>query len=177
MKSKLKDIILPLGVTILILVVLDIISTAFLPVMGMTRYMIPFNVLIVLYMGFKLETKFLAILILVIQYFHSFFSVEGWEVGTIAGVLICIVISYLRDLIHFNSAAMTITVTQIFQTIWFVIVSSLIYMQGGEMSYIWNKFWRFLPESIVISLLAPFFFSILDRIWRYDARGLLGENQ
>lgn len=169
MKGNFAHLIKPLGVTLLILVVLEILSTAFLPMMGLTKYRIPFNVLIVLYMGFKLETPFVSIMILILQYTNSFFSIEGWEMGTVAGVVICIVISYLKDLLHLTSSIITIVVTQIFQTLWFLIVSSLVYLKTDDFSYIAQKFWRFLPESIVISLLAPFLFSILDAIWKTES--------
>ena len=176
MKTQFKDLIIPLIITLLILIVLEIISTALLPALGVQKYIIPFNILIVLYLGFKLETPFLAVLILIVQYFHSFFSVEGWELGTIAGVFICIVISYLRDVLHFSSSVITIAVTQMFQLVWFVIVSLLFYLKTSSFTLIVEKMWRFIPESIVISLLAPFFFAILDKIWRTGGEGSLGEN-
>jgi hypothetical protein len=165
----------PLGITLLILIVLEIFSTALVPMLGITKYRIPFNVLIILYLGFKLETPYTSILIFALQYTHSFFSIEGWEMGTIAGVMICIVISYLKDLLHLSSALITILVTQMFQFLWFVIVSTLLYLKEDNFSYIVEKFWRFVPESIVISLLAPFFFGILDVIWRGEAQRSLGE--
>ncbi len=174
MKGNFAHLIRPLGITLLILIVLEILSTAFLPMVGLTKYRIPFNVLIILYMGFKLETPFTSIMILILQYTHSFFSIEGWEMGTVAGVMICIIISYLKDLLHLTSSVITIVVTQMFQTLWFLIVSSLIYLKTDDFSYIAQKFWRFLPESIVISLMAPFLFSILDVIWKTEgeSRGL-----
>ncbi len=168
MKGNFAHLIRPLVITLLILIVLEILSTAILPMVGLTKYRIPFNVLIVLYMGFKLETPFTSILILILQYTHSFFSIEGWEMGTVAGVMICIIISYLKDLLHLTSSVITIVVTQLFQTLWFIIVSSLIYLKTDDFSYIVQKFWRFLPESIVISLIAPFLFSILDVIWKTE---------
>jgi len=168
-KGNFAHLIKPLGITLLILIVLEILSTAFLPMIGLTKYRIPFNILIVLYLGFKLETPFVSIMILIIQYTNSFFSIEGWEVGTVAGVMICIVISYLKDLLHLTSSLITIVVTQIFQVFWFLIVSSLVYLKTDNFSYIVQKFWRFLPESIAISLLAPLLFSILDAIWKMDS--------
>jgi len=137
--------------------------------------MIPFNVLIVLFLGFKLENPYLALMIVVVQYFHSIFTIEGWEMGTISGVLICIIISYLRDILHFTSSIVTILVTQMFQFIWFVILSSLLYLKLGSFNYIVEKFWRFIPESIVISLVAPFFFSVLDKVWGVREEGLMGD--
>lgn len=168
-------LIKPMGVTILILIVLEIFSTAFFPMIGLTKYRIPFNVLIVLYIGFKQNTPLTSILILILQYTHSFFSIEGWEMGTIAGILICIVISYLKDLLSFSSSILTILVTQMFQFLWFIIVSILFYIKEEELSFIIDKFWRFLPESILISLLAPFLFNILDVIWGSESNRYLSD--
>ena len=176
MRGSFLSILRPLGITLLILIILEIMSTALLPMMGLTTYRIPFNVLIILYMGFKLETPFTAILILITQYTHSFFSIEGWEMGTVAGVFICIVISYLKDLLHLSSSVITIFVTQLFQLLWFVVVSSLIYMKTDDFTYIIEKFWRFLPESIIISLLSPLLFGILDVIWKSEGESSLGAN-
>lgn len=176
MRGNWIQLMKPLGITILILVVLEIISTALLPMIGLTKYRVPFNVLIILYMGFKLETPYTSLLILVLQYTHSFFTIEGWEMGTIAGVMICIVISYLKDLLHLSSSIITIFVTQMFQFLWFAIVSALLYLKADNFSYIIEKFWRFLPESILISLMAPFLFGILDVIWRGENQRALGES-
>ena len=175
MKKGLHEIIPSLFITMLILIVFEIISTAFLPLIGMTTYRIPFNILIVLFLGFKLESPFIAILILLIQYVHSFFAIEGWAMGTVAGVMICILISYVRELLHFSSATITILVTQIFQTVWFIITASLLYIRNGNFDYFLPKLWRFIPESIIISLLAPFCFSLLDRVWKISDHGMLGE--
>jgi len=60
--------------------------------------------------------------------------------------------------------------------VWFIIVSFLIYLRLGTTEYILLKLARFLPESIVISLIAPFFFMLLDQIWRIKEGGVLGEN-
>jgi hypothetical protein len=176
MRRQAKDLLVPLFITLLILIVLEIISTALLPAFGAHKYIIPFNILIVLYLGFKLETPYLALLILVVQYFHSFFSIEGWELGTIAGIFICIVISYLRDVLHFSSAVITMAVTQLFQVVWFVIVAALFYLKTNNIDFLVEKMWRFIPESIAISLMAPFFFSIFDRIWGAGGDGMLGED-
>lgn len=172
-RFQLKDILPALVMTLAMLVALEILSTTLLPMMGLLRYRIPFNILIVLYLGFKLETPYLPLLILVVQYFHSFFSIEGWAIGTIAGVIICFIISYLREVIHFSTAAVTLFITQIFQIVWFIISASLIYIRTSNGNYLIDKFWRFIPESLLISLIAPFFFKILDRIWQKRESGVL----
>lgn len=96
--------------------------------------------------------------------------------GTIAGVMICIVISYLKDLLHLSSSVITIIITQMFQFLWFFIVAILFYIREESFAYIVEKFWRFVPESIVISLLAPLFFSVLDAIWRTESDRALGDS-
>lgn len=173
MRGQLKDIIAPLVITILILLFLEVISSALFPVIGINQYRLPFHILIVLFLGFKIENPYLAIPIFVIQYFHSFFSIEGWEMGTIAGVVICFVISYVRDLIHFSSIGATMIITQIFQVVWLTIVSSVLYLKTENASYIIEKFWRFLPESVIISVIAPFAFVILEKVWNRKEGGLL----
>ncbi|AYF43519.1 MULTISPECIES: hypothetical protein [Halobacteriovorax] len=173
---KSSDIPIRLLITVLILIVLEVLASAFLPLFGLNKYMIPFNILIVLYVGFKLETPYLALIILSLQLVHSLFSIEGWEYGTIAGVLICIVIAYLRDLLHFTSSFITMLTTFIFQILWFLISSSLLYLKFDSFDYIVQKFWRFIPESIILSLLAPVFFSLLDKVWKTKGEGLMGSN-
>ncbi|EPZ50118.1 hypothetical protein ACRXCV_03855 [Halobacteriovorax sp. GFR7] len=173
---KSSDIPIRLLITVLILIVLEVLASAFLPLFGLNKYMIPFNVLLVLYIGFKLETPYLAIIILILQLTHSLFSIEGWEYGTISGILICIVIGYLRDLLHFTSSFITMLTVFLFQVLWFLISSSLLYLKFDSFDYIVQKFWRFIPESIILSLLAPIFFSLLDKVWRTKSEGLMGNN-
>jgi hypothetical protein len=168
-----KEIIRSLVLTLAILSVVEMINTAMLPAIGLTYYRIPFNILIILYFGFKLESPYIGLLILAVQLFHSLFSIEGWEMGTISGILICLLISYFKELLHFTSYLATILVTQIFQISFFVVLSFLWYLKLGNVELILSRFWRFLPESIFISLLAPFFFAIFDVIWKSGKSSML----
>jgi uncharacterized membrane protein YvlD (DUF360 family) len=175
MKTNMKDIIFPLIKTIILLFFLELMTTAVFPMVGLVNYRIPFNILIVLFLGLRLETAYLAVLILCVQYFHSFFSIEGWEMGTVTGIVICIIVSYVREMIHFTSWGMTILITQMFQLLWFVVQSVLIYVLMGNPDYILEKGWRFLPQSVIISILSPLFFFLLNKIWEIDDRGMLGD--
>ena len=168
MNVRIKDFIVGFILTTLLLVFLQIVSTAVLPVIGLSKFRLPFNILIILFLAFKLENPFLALLIFAFQYVHSFFSIEGWAMGTFAGIIVSMIVGYLKDVIHFSSIFLTILVTEIFQFIWFLVISTLIYMQVGNWDYIFEKLTRFIPESLVISLLAPLIFSFLDRVWKVD---------
>jgi len=165
---RIKDLLIGLIVTTLLLVFFQILSTAILPIFELTKYRLPFNILIILFLAFKLESPFLAIFILLFQYIYSFFSVEGWALGTFAGIIVAMIVGYLKDIIHFSSAFLTILVTEIFQVVWFFVVSMLIYLQVGNWNYIFEKMSRFIPESLVISLIAPAVFAFLDRVWKID---------
>ncbi|MCY4523739.1 MAG: hypothetical protein OXB84_03260 [Halobacteriovoraceae bacterium] len=175
MKEIWKDALRPLLITLALVFIVETFSSALLPFIGLTHYRIPFNVLVILFMGFKLNTPYIGLFIFVIQYFHGFFSVEGWEMGTIAGILITTLIGYLKEIMHFSSAIITILITQLFQVLWFIIISSLIYLKTESFAYIVEKFWRFLPESALVSLIAPFFFFIFDQIWVTRDSGILRE--
>lgn len=175
MKTSIKDIIFPLIKTLIMLFILEIITTAIFPMIGLLHFRIPFNILLVLYLGLRLETPYLAILIMTVQYFHSFFSVEGWELGTITGIVICILVSYVREMIHFSSWSMTILITQVFQLLWFLVQSLLIYVQLGNMDYILDKGIRFLPQSVIIALLSPIFFLLLNKMWKVNDQGMFGD--
>lgn len=169
--------ILPsLGVTILLLFVLDIISSTIFPMIGLENFRLPMHIVIVIYFGLKLQSPLLALLIWAMQYCHSFFSVEGWAVGTIAGIVISIVVSYVRDMIHLNSLPLVSLVSFLFQILWFVIVSIFFFLKIGEFDPILIKFYRFLGEALFLALLSPFIFSFLDKIWSFSEKNLEGDN-
>ena len=176
MTSNLSRILYSLLITSLVLVVLEIVSSAVFPALGLEEYRLSFNILIILFMALKLESPYIALFILVIQFFHGAFSVDGWAMGTIAGVLITIIIGYLKELLHLSTPVLTMLITQVFQTVWFVIVSGLFWLRTGSWDVIQERFFRFLPESIVLSILAPLCFTLLEKIWRHkDASMIRGE--
>jgi len=176
MKNEFKQQVLPLVFTLIILILFEIVTTAFFPALGIKNYKIPFNILIILYLGFKVNSPFLGLYIAILQYFHSFFSVEGWEMGTITGITICMIITYLKELLNFTSAFITILVTQLFQVFWFIILTSMYYFKLRDIDVIIDKFYRFIPESIFISLCAPLVFILMDNVWGISSKeGMLGE--
>lgn len=165
-----KDIVLGTLKTCGLLIVLEIFTTAFLPAVGVVNFRPEFNVLIVLFLAFKLETPVLPWLILVVQYAHSIFSIEGWAIGAFTGVLISLSVRLLKDMLDFSTAISTIIVVQIFQIIWFSISSFLLSLKLGDFGSYFRLFGDDVPESFVLSILAPFFFFVLDRFWKVTSR-------
>ena len=164
-KFNIKKILPSFFGTLILLLFIEIISTAVLPAIGIVNYKIPIDILVILFLGFRLETPFLAIFILFIQLFHSIFSVEGWAYGTFTGVIVCMVIGYVKDHLQFTSILSTMILTQLFQILWFVIVGLLFYFQTKEFSYIELRFFHFIPESVFLSLISPLVYAILDKFW------------
>ena len=168
MRENMFDIVKSILLTLLILLFLEVINTALMPIIGLSNYYLAFNILVVLFIGFKVNSSYQALYIFIVQYFHSFFTVEGWEIGTIAGILICVIISYMKEILHFINFVTTIFVTYIFQLVWFVVAAGLIYLKTEDIAYVSDKFWRFLIEALIMSVLAPWFFLILERIWKVE---------
>ncbi|MBT6324579.1 MAG: hypothetical protein HOJ35_01300 [Bdellovibrionales bacterium] len=175
MKIKFNQLIIGIIITLIILFIFEVVLSTFLPILGLGRYILPINVLIILYLSFELDTPLLSVLIFLVQYTHSIFSVEEWAIGTIAGVIIGFIVSFLRDLLRLSTPLITIVIVQIFQIIWFIITSFLNYMQTNDFNLILSKLWLFIPESLIISILSPLFFFVLNKIWRVNSSSMVGQ--
>ena len=165
MRYNLKDVALSTLKSALLLVILDVIGSAFFPAIGLTNFRPAFSVLIVLYVAFKINTPLLPFVILVIQNVHSIFSIEGWAISTLIGVLVAIAVKYFKDLLDFSTAVSTIVVVQISQIIWFVLLALFLSIKLSDFSNFLTILWQFIPESIALSLVSPWFFSLLDKMW------------
>ncbi len=175
MRIKIKYLIKSLLLTMLVLVCLEIVSTALLPMLGIKNYRIPFNILLILYLGLKIDTPYRSVIILCYQYIHSLFTLESWAVGTLAGMVVCWLMNYPKKLIDLSSNLAIVIVAQLFQACWFVITSGLFYLQNSDTAYLVERLFQFLPESIVISLLSPLCFFALDKIWEIGEREFMGD--
>ena len=172
MKLKWREIIPSFLITLAVLVVLEVLTTT----IGLKNFRPPFNILMVLYLSFCLENPFIALLILVIQYIHYLFSANPWAFSTFTGVLVCMAINYLRDLMQLSSAFITVILVQVFQMVWFVIEAAFLYFSTSNWYFVADKFYRFIPESIFLSITAPFLFMLLEKIWKFKERNILGED-
>lgn len=170
MKYSVQEVIIGFLKTAVLLIFLEIFSSAILPAMGIINFKPAFNVLIILFLAFKLEVPFLPFLIFFYQYIHSVFSIEGWASGTFAGILIAISVRYVKDMLNFSSAISTIIVVQVFQIAWFVLVALILSIKLGDFSHFLPLFIKYLPESIFLSLISHHFFKLLDNFWRVNSK-------
>lgn len=170
MKYSVQDIVLGFLKTSMLLILLEVFTSAFLPAIGLTSFKPAFNVLIVLYLAFKIELPILPFLILSIQYIHSAFSIEGWGSGTLVGIIIAVSVRYLKDMLNFSTAISTIIVVQIFQLAWFVLLAFILCFKLGDFSHFFTIMFRYVPESIFLSLISHHFFMLMDNFWKVNKR-------
>lgn len=166
MRTGFNETILRLAVTLFILLILEIFSSAVMPAIGFKDYTLAFNVLIIIFLGFRFGGAMLPWFILILSIVHSGFSIEGWAAGTFAGVIVCVLIIYLKDIVQISSLISTIIAVEIFQLVWFFIIALIIAAKLGDFSLVLPRIWRILPETIGLSILAPAFFKVLGIIWR-----------
>jgi hypothetical protein len=161
--------------SLILLVGFEIFSSAVLPVIGFERHRFAFNILLILFLSFRVESPLLPLFILLIQVFHAAFSIEGWADGAFAGVLLSMIMSYVKHVVDFSSRWKTIFIIQLSQLAWFCISSFLIYVRVDSLNFIIDRFLVFIPESVIVSLLSPWFFIVLERAWRTGDESSLSE--
>lgn len=166
MKYTAQDILIGALKTIFLLIFLEIFSSAILPAFGIINFKPAFNVLIVLFLAFKFDHPSLPFLILIIQYVHAMFSIEGWASGTFTGIVISMSLRYVKDMLNFSTPISTIVVVQVFQIAWFILIAFLLSIKIGDFSGFLGLFLKHIPESIVLSLFSPLFFRLLNGFWK-----------
>ena len=165
-KMRLTDIVPLMTISLLLLIVVEVFMTTLFPILGMTYFRLPFHILLVLFLAFNIDTPYLSILVFLIMLIHSLFTVESWAIGTATGVFVLIGLSYVRGLLHPSAPLITILVTEFFLLLWNFISSILVYFRLNDMSIVVERFWTFLPASILISLFSPLLFGWMTRIWQ-----------
>jgi hypothetical protein len=110
-------------------------------------------------------------MIMGLQMIHSIFSIEGWALGTIAGLIVMVSANYLKELLHLTTAFMTMITVQLFQMIWYFTVTLIICLKISNFDKFGLIIWSFIPGSILLSLISPLLFWILEQIWRVPSEG------
>lgn len=155
--------------TLALLIGFEIVTATLLPALGWTEYRLTFNVLIILFLAIRLDSPAVPWMILGLQMIHSIFSVEGWALGTLAGIIVMVSANYLKELLHLSTAFMTMLVVQFFQVIWFLTITVVICLKVSDFSKFGMILWSFIPGSILLSLISPIMFWILSSIWRVSS--------
>ncbi len=171
MKMRLSQMLISFAVTVALLIGLEIVTSTLMPVLGWKEYRLTFNVLIILFLAIRMDSPGVPWMILGFQMVHSIFSIEGWALGTLAGIIVMLSANYLKELLHLTTAFMTMLVVQFFQVIWFITVTLVICLKIGDFEKFSLIVGSFIPGSIFLSLISPILFWILGMIWKVPSHG------
>ncbi|MCT4642050.1 MAG: hypothetical protein N4A33_07090 [Bacteriovoracaceae bacterium] len=151
--------------TCLLLILFELISSALFPALGLSSFKLPFNVLVVLYLAFKVNHPSVPFIILFLQFVHSAFSIEGWAVTTLIGLIVLFVLKYIKDLLDFSSAASTMIAVFLFHIFWFFCLAIFISIKASDSSLFMTYLFGAFFESLLITLFSPLIFKLLDYFW------------
>jgi hypothetical protein len=151
--------------TILLLLVFELISSAFVPALGFHHLRFSIDQLFIIYFSIRITSDYTPFYILVVQLIHSFFTVRGWEIGTIAGVLISLVINFSKDVVQINSKWSIMVVFFFGQSIWNILVGFFLLLKTGNGHFFQEIALKSLHEGLILSFFSPIFFSLMDKIW------------
>lgn len=168
MQPRFVRLLLSILITLGILIALEIATSALLPALGWREARLAFNVVIILFMAIKVSSPLLPWFVMLLQLVHSAFSVEGWALGTLAGIFVAFTAGYLKEILQFSSAVATIVIVQLFQVLWYLLTVSIICLKLGSFEKFGLLFWNALPASFVLSLVSPIIFSVLGKVWNVD---------
>jgi hypothetical protein len=166
MRMRLSQVIFAFSLTLALLVGLEIVTSTILPAMGWNEYRLTFNVLIILFLAIRLDSPGVPWMIMGLQMMHSVFSIEGWALGTFAGLIVMLSANYLKEVLHLTTAFMTMITVQLFQFIWYLTVTVIICLKISDFDKFGMIIWSFIPGSILLSLISPLIFWVLDNIWK-----------
>lgn len=171
MKMRFSQMLISFALTLALLVGLEIVTATLLPALGWNEYRLTFNVLIILYLAIRLDSPAVPWMIMGLQVMHSVFSIEGWALGTMAGLIVMLSANYLKEVLQLTTAFMTMITVQLFQFIWCLTVTLVICLKISDFSKFGLILWSFIPGSVLLSLISPFLFWVLTQIWRVPSQG------
>jgi hypothetical protein len=171
MRMKLSQTLLSFAITLGLLIGLEIVTSTVMPAVGWKEYRMTFNVLIILFLAIRMDSPLVPWLILGLQMIHSIFSIEGWALGTLAGLIVMMSANYLKEVLQLTTAFMTMLTVQLFQVIWYVTVTLVICLKISDFDKFGLILWSFIPGSILLSLISPLLFWMLGMIWKVSRDG------
>ena len=171
MKMRLSQFLVSFALSAGLLIGLEVITSTILPALGWHEYRLTFNVLLILFLAIRLDSPAVPWMIMALQIIHSVFSIEGWALGTLAGLIVMLSANYLKEVLHLTTAIMTMITVQLFQVIWYLTVTLVICLKIANFEKFGMILWSFIPGSILLSLISPIIFWVLEQIWRVPAEG------
>jgi len=151
-------------IVLCLFILLDIMNTTLLPILGLSIRP-PFFLILILYLAFFKEFSFIPLLVFIIHYSHSIFSIEGWAITTLSSLFLIVIIGQFREVIHLSNFIMAIFFLELFQIIWLALFSLFLFIKVGNIDFISHKISYVFYEITIVSLVAPLFFKFLNHFF------------
>ncbi len=155
--------------TSLLLIVSNIFFTTLFPFVFNIGFRPSLNVVILLFLAYRLQGNSLPFIILFFQSVHGAFTAQGWAFATLAGIGVGLIISRIKDMVHFYLSWVQVAFTFVFSWIYFFILSFFMYLKTEELSFFYLNLGTELAESLFSAALAPFIFKVMKKIWKTDS--------
>lgn len=162
---QLRDLLVMLLKTILLLLFIDFISATILPNIASPYFNISINVLIVIFLCFHMPPTLLPYVIFLIHLMHSVFTIESWALGTIVGCLLSFILIKLRDVIQFSSYLSTVILVFTIQLAWNLLSGFILGLKVQSWHWVMVYLEHALIQGVILAILSPIFFAILKMIW------------
>ncbi|MDH4468631.1 MAG: hypothetical protein QE271_11290 [Bacteriovoracaceae bacterium] len=151
--------------TVLICVFFDLFFMIFFPLISLKWVAVSVTQVAIIFLSFTVGFAWLPWGILTLQLFHSLFSLEGWALGTLIGVIICVVMSRLKAMIQLTGPLSIIMTTYFLQFAWCLMAGILTSLRNHD----WKFFQLFVNQGLTYGLvtaaLSPLLFFIFRNIW------------
>lgn len=169
---KLSQILISFSLTMALMIIFEIVTSSLLPALGWFEYRIALNVLVILFLAIRLNASILPWLIMILQFIHSAFSIEGWALGTLAGIIVMFVANYLKELLQLTTPIIAMVTALFFQFVWFITVAIVLCLKISSFEKFGVIVWSFIPGSIILAILSPLIFGLLNLIWKVPSEGI-----
>ena len=163
--KNMNSTVISFFITTALLILLEIITTTIFPILGLSSIRFSFFPLLVIFLSFYRNHDTISILIIAFSFIHSIFSIEAWYLSAFVGIVISVLISYFRDVIHLSNRGVTMFLVALLQMGMSVIKSVVFYLRGNNFEYIFHHLSGQLVELVILTVLAPYAFEFLLQIW------------
>lgn len=174
---RIKDYIWMMFKTLFLVFILDFFSSSLFPTFQQTYFFPSFHILIIVFFSFFQPAERIPFLVLITASFHSIFTIEGWAVGTITGLIVANILVLIKDTIQFSSFIATFLMVYAIQVFWSLILGTLLSIKL-ENWYILKSYLSFsLVQGIILGIVALPIFKLLEKIWAKDVSSSYASDQ
>lgn len=174
---KIRDFVWMILKTLIVVFIFDFLSSSFFPTFQQTYFFPSFHILILIYFAFFQPAERLPFLVLIVESFHSIFTVEGWALGTLTGCIVANILVLVKDTIQFSSFIATFFLVYAVQILSSVLTGIFLSLKFENWMVLKSYFQFSLVQGIVLGLFALPLFKVLEKIWDKEDSSAFASDQ